>query len=431
MPSRSWIFHTVKLLLFAAAVWFVGWMAGYPVVSLAIAALVFAGWHSANLIRLHRWTMNPGSETPESFGFWAEIFNSINSIQKSHLGQQENLQAALNELRSLTDVLPDAMLVVNTEGIISWSNAAAERLLNLKIAGRIGKSIFSLLRDPEFGEWLAVQAEVKSPLDIPSPQGGGRWLTVSAFTLTADRRLIVLRNITGIQNLEQIRRDFVANVSHELRTPLTVLRGYLELLDDHPATEVNEAVDRMLVQALQMQTLLDDLLELSRLQSLDLRGEDELIDIPRMMTRIREQAEDLSRDEHRIRFDVNPQLFMTGVPSDLKSAFSNLVTNAIKYTPKGGSIEVIWELGPQGPQLRVRDTGIGIPNRDIPRVTERFYRVGSDRARETGGTGLGLAIVKHVLYEHQARLTITSELGLGSEFTCTFPGERAKIQPPG
>jgi two-component system phosphate regulon sensor histidine kinase PhoR len=296
----------------------------------------------------------------------------------------------------------------------------------LKIPEDLGKSVSRLSRDPNFLNWLANQAEMKSPLDMPSPRGEGRWLTVSSVSFRENEQLIILRNITGIHDVEQIRRDFVANISHELRTPLTVLRGYLELLEDHPSDEVGELVKRMLGPAFQMQTLLDDLLELSRLQSDALRGEDQLVNVPAMLERLREQAEGLSRGDHRIEFEVNPQLFLSGVGTDLESAFSNLITNAIKYTPKGGSIRVAWDQKPQGPQLRVRDTGIGIPSLDVPRVTERFYRVGSDRARETGGTGLGLAIVKHVLNAHQARLAITSELGLGSEFTCTFPDKRAR-----
>jgi two-component system phosphate regulon sensor histidine kinase PhoR len=251
-------------------------------------------------------------------------------------------------------------------------------------------------------------------------------LTTNSVTFRENERLIILRNITGIHDVDKIRRDFVANISHELRTPLTVLRGYLELLEDYPSDEVSEPVKRMLVPAFQMQTLLDDLLELSRLQSEDLRGEDQLVNVPAILERLREQAKGLSRGDHRIELVTDPHLFLSAVESDLESAFGNLINNAIKYTPKGGSIKVSWSPSAQGPQLRVTDTGIGIPTREIPRVTERFYRVGSDRARETGGTGLGLAIVKHVLHAHQAQLTITSELGLGSEFTCTFPVKRAR-----
>jgi two-component system phosphate regulon sensor histidine kinase PhoR len=253
----------------------------------------------------------------------------------------------------------------------------------------------------------------------------------NAVTVGEQQRLIVIRDITRVHNLEQARRDFVANISHELRTPLTVLRGYLELLENHPADDVGDSVKRMLGQALQMQTLLDDLLELSRLQDDVLRDEETVVNVPTLLMQLKEQAEELSRDNHQLIFKVDSNILLTGSSADLESAFSNLITNAIKYTPRGGTIQVRWERGPNGPRMVVHDTGIGIPRRDIPRLTERFYRVGSDRARETGGTGLGLAIVKHVLKAHQAELSINSVLGEGSQFTCTFPEKRARSPESG
>jgi two-component system phosphate regulon sensor histidine kinase PhoR len=226
--------------------------------------------------------------------------------------------------------------------------------------------------------------------------------------------------------VEQIRRDFVANISHELRTPLTVILGYLELLQNHPEPQVSQAIERMLGQASQIQALLNDLLELSRLQSDKIHGQEENIDVPGLLMQLKEQGEELSQGRHQLHFEVAKGLRLAGVASDLDSAFSNLLANAIKYTPEGGTISVTWADSPEGPRFSIRDTGIGIPKRDIPRITERFYRVGSDRARKTGGSGLGLAIVKHVLNAHEAVLTIESELGEGSVFTCTFPPSRKR-----
>jgi two-component system phosphate regulon sensor histidine kinase PhoR len=426
MPTRSRRYHTVKLLLLVVLAWFTGWMAGYPLMSLLIAAAVYAGWHIVNLWRLRRWVLKPESEVPESLGLWSDIFDGINSITKNNRNRQHGYQARIHELTSLIEALPDAMLLVDRDGIITWGNSVTGKLLGMRIPEDLGKPVSSLLRDPDFTGWLATQADRKSALDLPSPRGGGLWLTASAVPLPEHQQLIILRNITGTHNVEQIRRDFVANISHELRTPLTVIRGYLEMLHDHPSDEVSELVTKMLGPAVQMQTLLDDLLELSRLQREELRGKDEVVNVPAMLQHLREQAEGLSRGDHQIIFEVDSQLWLEGIASDLESAFSNLIANAVKYTPKRGSITVTWTQGTQGPQLLVRDTGIGIPPRDVPRVTERFYRVGSDRARETGGTGLGLAIVKHVLNAHQAQLTITSELGVGSAFACTFPAERAR-----
>jgi two-component system phosphate regulon sensor histidine kinase PhoR len=426
-----WISHTAKLLLGVAVIAFVGWMAGFPVMGLAIAGLIYLAWHVTNLFRLYRWVSSPEREVPQSYGLWADLFGGLNSMVKIERSQQEQYLAKISEFSSLVDALPEALLVVDRQGIVTWCNASAVELLNLKIPGDLGKSLTSLSRDPNISGWLADQSPVKKPVDLPSPRGDGGWLTISSVPFRENKQLVVLRNITGIHDVDQIRRDFVANISHELRTPLTVLRGYLELLEDHPSEEVSEPVKKMLGPAFQMQALLNDLLDLSRLQSEELRGKDELVDVPAMLEHLKERAEGLSRGNHRIEFEVNQQLFLAGVASDLESAFSNLITNAIKYTPKGGTIKVSWDQSRRGPQLQVRDTGIGIPGRDVPRVTERFYRVGSDRARETGGTGLGLAIVKHVLNAHQAQLIITSELGLGSEFTCVFPDYRTRAGNPG
>jgi two-component system phosphate regulon sensor histidine kinase PhoR len=216
----------------------------------------------------------------------------------------------------------------------------------------------------------------------------------------------------------------VANVSHELRTPLTVLLGYLEILKTQPEETNPKLIKRMFKQARQMNDLLEDLLELSRLQDTQKQDDSELVDITALLAQLAEQAEDLSNGRHRVLFKVEPGLNLRGVETDLKSAFQNLIVNAINYTPENGSVKVVWKETSEGLVLSVSDSGVGIPYRDIPRITERFYRVGDDRNRKTGGTGLGLAIVKHVLNSHGARLEVTSEPGKGSEFLCIFPLER-------
>ena len=286
----------------------------------------------------------------------------------------------------------------------------------------------NLLRGPDFGNWLQVGDRVRSPLEMPSPIDQNIWLAVRAITYQGDQRLIILRDNTEVHNVEQIRRDFVANISHEMRTPLTVLQGYLELLQDSESSEVSQAVARMLAQTAQMQMLLDDLLELSRLQNEEMRGEQEIIDIAGMLMQLREQAEELSRGRHRLEFRIESKSQLSGIANDLESAFGNLISNAIRYTPDEGQVTVTWRDSEEGPQFIVEDSGIGIPRRDIPRITERFYRVGSDRARRSGGTGLGLSIVKHVLNSHQAALTIDSEVGEGSRFICTFPHDRRRME---
>ena len=429
MAARSWKFHAGRLLLMVPGILLVGWLAGYPLEVLAMSLLAYLAWHLANLWRLYRWLQMPGSEVPESYGIWSDVYERIASLEKDNQKQKDQYRGMLAEFRQLTDAFPDATLVMDAQRNITWFNQAAQALLGLRSPQDLGKPVTNLLRGPDFANWLAVQGQVKSPLEMPSPRDDNVWLTISAFAFQKDQRLIILRDNTEVHNVERIRRDFVANISHELRTPLTVLQGYLEMLQDNESPEVSDSVARMLSQTAQMQMLLYDLLELSRLQSDEIRGEEEVIDVPGMLMQLQEQADELSRGRHQLVFEVDSGPWLSGVAPDLESAFGNLLSNAIKYTPDGGTIKVSWREAGPGPQLVVEDTGIGIPKRDIPRLTERFYRVGSDRARQTGGTGLGLSIVKHVLNAHQATLTIESEIGEGSRFTCTFPPDRRLDEP--
>lgn len=424
MAVRSWKFHAGRLLLLALAILMTGWLAGYPLPVAALGLLAYLVWHMANLWRLVRWLRLPGAEVPESYGIWSDVYDRIATLEKNNQQQKDQYRNMLSDFRQLTDAFPDATLVIDQQRNITWFNQAAGSLLGLRSPQDLGKPVTNLLRGPDFASWLDVQWQLESPLEMPSPRNDNVWLSINAFSFQQDQRLIILRDMTEVHNVEQIRRDFVANISHELRTPLTVLQGYLEMLEDSDSRDVSDAVTRMLAQTAQMQMLLDDLLELSRLQSDEIQGAEEVVDVPAMLTGLKEQAEELSRGRHQLVFDVHSDLWLSGVTPDLESAFGNLISNAIKYTPDGGTVTVRWRDGEPGPQLVVEDSGIGIPRRDIPRLTERFYRVGSDRARRTGGTGLGLSIVKHVLNAHQATLTIESEPGEGSRFTCNFPSER-------
>lgn len=426
MAVRSWKFHAGRLLLLASGILLTGWLVGYPLPVAGLGLLAYLVWHLANLWRLVRWLRLPGSEVPESYGIWSDVYDRIAKLEKNNRQQEAQYRNMLSDFRQLTDAFPDATLVIDQQRNITWFNRAAESLLGLRNPQDLGKPATNLLRGPDFANWLAFQGEVESPLEMPSPRNDNVWLSINAFSFQQDQRLVILRDMTEVHNVEQIRRDFVANISHELRTPLTVLQGYLEILQDNDSHDVSDAVSRMLAQTAQMQMLLNDLLELSRLQSDEIQGEEEVVDVPTMLMQLKAQAEELSRGRHQLVFDVQSNIWLSGVAPDLESAFGNLISNAIKYTPDGGTVTVRWRDAEPGPRLVVEDSGIGIPRRDIPRLTERFYRVGSDRARRTGGTGLGLSIVKHVLNAHQATLTIESEPGEGSCFTCNFPSERRR-----
>lgn len=426
MPARNWKFHASRWLILASLVLITGWIAGYPLQVLIISLGAYATWHIVNAWRLHMWMRSPDQEIPESRGIWRDIFDGMRNQYTQNQDQKRKYISVISDFQSLTDAFPDATVVVDQEGRITWFNNAAEDLLGLENPSDFGQVVTNLLRGSHFSKWFNSKKKRKKPLLITSPRDETTWLEVMVVSFRKDQTLIILRDITELQNVEQMRRDFVANISHELRTPLTVIRGYLELLQSHPEKQVSDAIERMQTQAFQIQLLLDDLLELSRLQSDEVHGQEEDINIPGVLMQLKEQGEELSKGRHQLLFEIEPGVGLAGFISDLESAFSNLLANAIKYTPEDGTISVTWADFAEGPRLTVSDTGIGIPKRDIPRLTERFYRVGSDRARQTGGSGLGLAIVKHVLSAHEATLTIESELGEGSSFTCSFPSARRR-----
>ncbi len=421
MRRGNWIHQLGRLSAGIAAAVLVGWLFGQPLVGFSLFISAYFAWLLYNSLRLHHWLQSPDKTPPESLGMWAEIFDRIAALQKLNLKRNRQYQSVIDDFAGMTDAFPDATLVIDKNDLIRWFNGSAVKLLGLKNPGDKGQAVTNLIRDPRFANWLAVQDRLPSKLEITSPADNNLTLQVNSVRFRKDHRLLILRDVTDIENLERMRRDLVANVSHELRTPLTVLLGYLEMLRDQPGAVKQKNIERMLQQARQMNDLIADLLELSRLQEANGHDDADEVDVPAMLAQIEKQARDISQGRHALQFDVQAGLRLRGVEADLKSAFQNLVVNAIRYTPTGGSIHVTWQQEEDQLVFAVRDTGIGIPRRDIPRITERFYRVGSDRNRHSGGTGLGLAIVKHVLNSHGGHLEIDSELDEGSEFRCVFP----------
>jgi two-component system phosphate regulon sensor histidine kinase PhoR len=425
MPARHWRLHASRLALGAIVVCVLGILSGRLFEVAIGGSLLYLIWQLLNIFRLYQWLREGSEDPPESLGIWADIFDRINDLQKENRSRQQQSQSVIQEFQSMTDAFPDATLVIDEDDCLTWFNDAAHHLLGLRVPEDLGQPVTNLLREPDFADWMAVGDQVETHFEMASPEDPNVRLSVSAVRYRAGQRLLVLRDVTEIHNLEKIRRDFVANVSHELRTPLTVLLGYLESISDQCSEDVVPVIDRMQDQARQMQALLNDLLELSRLQAANPQDREEaLVDIPAMLMQLKEQSEEYSQGRHELRFEIEPGLSLLGNPVDLESAFRNLINNAINYTPEGGEIRVRWSSDHSGAYFTVTDTGIGIPSRDIPRLTERFYRVGPDRSRHSGGTGLGLSIVKHVLNTHDARLLIKSELGSGSAFTCVFPLDR-------
>jgi len=306
---------------------------------------------------------------------------------------------------------------------VQWFNESATTLLGLHHPGDLGEALVERLQPMPLAHWLAGGRNAEPILDVPSPVDPAIRLNLRLIPYSPDYWLLIARDVSKLLRLEQVRRDFVANVSHELRTPLTVIHGYLELLDPEDVPELAPVLDEMRAQSKRMGQIVEDLLTLSRLETQD-HVADEQVQMAPLLASLRKEAEALSQGRHTVTLDIATSYDLLGSPKDLHSAFSNLVSNAVRYTPTGGRIAIRWTGTDDGARFAVQDAGFGIPAAHIARLTERFYRVSSSRSRDSGGTGLGLSIVKHVLNLHQARLVIESEPGKGSTFACVFGSDR-------
>ncbi len=416
-----------RLLLLIGACLLLGLLTGEYAWALVIGLGAYLVWVLQQLLRLHRWLQEhrPGDAPPDGHGIWGEIYDSIYHMQRRDLRARGRLQAVIDRVQESTAALKDAVIMLDRDGNLEWWNQAAERLLGLKTPQDSGQAIGNLLRDPRFKDYFD-KGKYHEPLDLPSPLSNRRHLQFHITEYGNQEHLMLVRDVTRLYQLEQMRKDFVANVSHELRTPLTVISGYLETLLDN-ATGLDgrwlRALQQMREQGGRMQNLLNDLLLLAKLEATDYPSDNQPVTIEPLLQSIARDARALSGErQHRIVLEADPQLRLRGSETELRSAFSNLVFNAVKYSPPGSEIQVRCWGDEQGANLAVQDQGPGIAAKHVPRLTERFYRVDESRASNTGGTGLGLAIVKHVLLRHRARLDISSSLGKGSTFTCHFPG---------
>jgi two-component system, OmpR family, phosphate regulon sensor histidine kinase PhoR len=335
--------------------------------------------------------------------------------------------------RTLGRSVPDAMLVLDADCRVIWHNRNAKTLLGLrKRAPNQPAQQLDWLSDPRFRIWLD-QQDSSAMFRMVSPIDSNINLSFRVVNLPASERLLVARDVTLLMRLEQVRRDFVANVSHELRTPLTVLHGYLDTLEPDELPEYNAMFDEMRRQNTRMIRIVEDLLILARLenaQDLSANPQKNVVATVQLLHAVIQDAQALSQGKHQISLENSLDMDIIGDEKDLRSAFSNVLSNAVRYTPADGRIDVRWIWHSGGGQLVVQDSGIGIPSQHLGRLTERFYRVSSSRSRDSGGTGLGLAIVNHVLNAHQARLEISSEQGVGSCFRCIFPIDVLRYRGP-
>lgn len=422
---REWNLEFNQLLVLIAIGAFVGWTLGYPGWGIAAVSTGYAIWVLARSRDLLRWLRNDSdSEPPESTGLWGAIFDNLYQTRKARLNQVLQLQTIIARAQQSTNAITDAVIVVDQSGNLEWWNQAGSNLLGLQPATDKGQLITNLVRDPRFVRYFS-RGDFANPLEIPAARRTGQILQFQITVFGEGDRLIVVRDVTRLHNLEQMRKDFVANVSHELRTPLTVIKGYLETFidmmgQDNP--QLKRGLTQMQQQTLRMELLVNDLLLLSRLETENTTQPMKPVAVAKLLRQVYNDALAINDDKgHHIELQADDNVQIFGDDNELRSAFSNLVVNAVKYTPEKGRIEIRWWADQNGAYMAVTDNGIGIDAKHIPRLTERFYRADPSRHIKTGGTGLGLAIVKHVLIHHNAQLEIHSKPGEGSTFTCHFP----------
>lgn len=396
-----------------------------------LALAVLLAFHLVYLSLLADWLERPAIETvPEGVGAWSEVFSRLYRAHRSSQLSERRLAENEERFRRTISALPEGIVLVDAALQIEWCNPVAERHLGLSLRNDGGLRLTNLVRDPAFVAFMT-SCSFEQPLVFRPLNSPALALSVTVIEFEPARSIVLTYDVTQTERVDAMRRDFVANVSHELRTPLTVVNGFLEMLLDAPDA-AGDPVRRhhlqlMHEQASRMHRLVEDLLMLSRLESQESAVVEEDVDMAALVRELTDEARALSGGRHSLGYEAD-ETHVRGSRDELRSALGNLVSNAIRYTPAGGSIQLRWTVEQRGGAFSVEDTGIGIAPEHLPRLTERFYRVDKSRSRETGGTGLGLAIVKHVLLRHQARLTIESQAGQGSTFTAWLPDSRL-IQP--
>lgn len=396
-------------------------------IAFAISITLYLFNHLFWINKLLTWYNKPSLSTiPQGNGIWEDVFATIYHEQRKHSRSQSQLSSALDRFRHAASALPDGVVLLDDDNKIEWCNKPAELQLGLSFKQDLGQPIVYLLRNTEFTKYLEHHVDI-DPVKLKSWINPEVTLEIRLVAFGSNQKLLISRDVSQSEKLDLMRRDFIANVSHEMRTPLTVVGGFLETLEDMDGAipETTRGYFTMMQdQTNRMRLLIEDLLALSQLESGATAPDEAELDVNALINMIMNEAKGLSNGRHTITLDADPTLALVASSQELHSAFSNLVSNAIRYTPEGGAIALKWEVRNHEAVFSVTDTGLGIEQKHIDRLTERFYRVDRSRSRDTGGTGLGLSIVKHILSRHQARLEIQSEPGKGSTFSAVFPKSR-------
>ncbi len=398
-----------------------GWMSA--VICLAIL-LVHQLWHASKLTQL---LLSPSyGEVPGALGIWGEIYYRLHKLVKGWRDQVVEVEQQHQRFIEAIQASPNGVVMLNEDDQIEWCNAIAGKHFGINPRRDAMQRITHILRKPAFVQYI-VRQNYREPVKLTGMGDFEQFsLEVQIFPYGDKQKLVLSQDISQIEKSDAMRRDFVANVSHELKTPLTVLAGFLETVRelDLNQDDRDKYLEMMSVQTGRMKTLVEDLLTLAKLEGNPEPPVSQVVNMPNMLSRLKLDAEGLSQGQHQINFQSQTDKNILGDDMELYSAFGNLVSNAVRYTPEGGKIDILWQETKDGIQLCVSDTGPGIAAEHIPRLTERFYRVDRSRSRETGGTGLGMAIVKHVINRHHGELKIESTVGLGSRFYLLFPKQR-------
>lgn len=430
MPE-TWRRFLTGLALFLAGGALLGWYYGRADWGLLAAALLALGWQVRHLLRFeHALRTRNFDYLRYGEGIWSQIFSRFSHLRDRSRKHKRSYQQLLREVRDSTNAMPDGAIVLNADFEIVLCNAAAQELAGFDARLDRGQRVDNILRDPAFNHYLR-SGDLASGIEIRSSIREGDWLHCRLVPYGADQRLLLIRDITERKRLTQMRREFVANASHELRSPLTVISGYLDTLAEDPEGPVHwrKPLAQMRAQAIRMNRIVTELLELSRLESSAIVAVEQQIDVRALLDSV-VRLERKRPELPEIRVEASSRAKLRGSAAEIESVVRNLLSNAIRHTPAGGTVVLRWQSSPEGAELVVEDTGEGIPEELISRVTERFFRIDQGRSREDGGIGLGLAIVKHVLGRHDAELAIESAVGEGSRFICRFPPERlVKAEP--
>ena len=432
MSSSAWSFALARLFGVLAAAAVVGWMTGFLATTVVA---VLAGYLVLNLLRLYwlqRWLRHRSTQEPPDFhGVWGDVVALVMRIYRRKQFHKRRIGLVFREFRRMTTAVPDGIVVLGADREIQWFNRNAARLLSLRRRVDFGQRIENLVRQPDFIRYVE-RGDYTLPVVVRAAFDNDVYLSLHLIAYGAGQRLLIIRDVTREIRLEAMRKDFVANASHELRSPLTVISGYVDALADDPSLDASwrPPLEEMRRQADRMRAVVDDLIELSRLEASDGEAGDDSVDVGGMLALLRRDV--LSRKErpHEVTLTLDSTARLLGSEAEIHSIFANLITNAIKYTPVDGRVDIRGWTDADGGHFSVRDTGVGIAREHLPRITERFYRVDPGRSRATGGSGLGLSIVKHALQRHNATLQVDSEQGVGSTFTCHFPLRRVQAAAP-